>query len=145
MKFNKFFFILILLLCTTFIFVGVETVSAQTYNFASNSGLEQTSVGAGYDTASSTPLTSYVSKIITALLSVLGVIFLAFTIYGGIMWMTATGNEERVKKARELIVESIIGVIIVLAAYAISYFVLRATTASSLRTNTAVVSQPIVQ
>ena len=145
MQFNKFFFILILLLFTTFIFAGAKIVSAQdSYKFAADSGLEQTSVGAGYDTASSTPLTSYISKIITALLSVLGVIFLAFTIYGGIRWMTAAGNEEKVKKARELIIESIIGVIIVLAAYAISYFILRATTASSLRTNTAVVNQLIV-
>lgn len=149
MPLNKFFFILILLISVTFIFSGIKTVSAQTqggsYNFSADSGLQKTSDGAGYNTASSTPLTGYVSKIITALLSVLGVIFLAFTIYGGIMWMTAAGNEEKVKKARELIVESIIGVIIVLAAYAISYFVLRATTFSSLRTNTAVVNQPIVQ
>lgn len=135
MQFKKFFFILILLLFTTFIFAGVKTVSAQgSYSFATNSGLEQTSEGAGYDTASSTSLTSYVSKIITALLSILGIIFLAFTIYGGIMWMTAAGNEEKVKKARELIIESIIGVIIVLAAYAISYFILKATTTTTIKT-----------
>ncbi|MBN2884444.1 hypothetical protein JXE04_00785 [Patescibacteria group bacterium] len=141
MQFNKFFFILILLIFTAFIFSNINTASAQSYNFATNSGLTQASESAGYSTSSSTPLTGYVSKIITALLSILGVVFLAFTLYGGIMWMTAAGNEDKVKKARELIIESIIGVIIVLAAYAISYFVLKATTASSLRTNATTINQ----
>ncbi len=102
------------------------SVSAQsgTYNFAQDSGLNASSAKAGYEDRNTT-VEQYIANIINIILSLLGVIFLAFTIYGGLIWMTAQGNEERVKKARELITESVIGVIIVLAAYAIAYFVLK--------------------
>lgn len=38
--------------------------------------------------------------------------------------MTAAGNEEQVGKAKKLLTAAIIGLIIVLSAYAISYFVI---------------------
>lgn len=113
----------------------ITTVSAQgSYNFASSSGLEHTSKQAGYDTTdqSQTP-EAYISRIITIILSILGVIFLGLTIYGGIVWMTAQGNEEKVTKAKELITEAVIGLIIVIAAYAIAYFVLKLTSGSLLQ------------
>ena len=56
--------------------------------------------------------------------------FLGLAIYAGIIWMTASGSEEKVSKAKEMLTESIIGIIIVLAAYAISYFILKATSGS---------------
>ena len=46
-------------------------------------------------------------------------------VYGGYLWMTARGNEEEVTKAKNLIKAAIIGLIIVLAAYAISIFVIK--------------------
>lgn len=99
------------------------------YDFAKDAGLNKTSEAAGYDTNGKT-VNSYISQIITIVLSMIGVVFLGFTIYAGITWMTAQGNEEKVSRAKEMITESIIGIIIVLAAYAISYFVLKATTGS---------------
>ncbi|MDD2681109.1 MAG: hypothetical protein PHE20_03360 [Patescibacteria group bacterium] len=145
MSLHKLSFSYILLVASALFFLNTNFVFAQSYTFADDSGLKQASAQAGYDTSSNDSLTGYVSKIISVILSVLGIIFLAFTIYGGIVWMTAAGNEEKVKKAKELIIESIIGVIIVIAAYAISYFVLQATTNSGLKTNTPVVTQPNVQ
>lgn len=97
-----------------------------TYNFSEDSGLDKTGAAAGYDIGDSAPtLESYISRIITIIISALGVIFLALIIYAGITWMTAQGNEEKVRKAKELLTESIIGLIIVLAAYAISFFVVK--------------------
>ena len=58
----------------------------------------------------------------------LGMIFLILMLYGGYLWMTAAGKEERVTKAKNLITAAIIGVIIVVSAYAISYFVIEKTT-----------------
>jgi len=50
------------------------------------------------------------------------------------LWMTSGGNEEKIEKAKKILVSSIIGLTIVLAAYAITYFVidavLKATNAS---------------
>lgn len=47
-------------------------------------------------------------------------------IYGGIAWMLAGGNETTVDKAKRIVEEAVIGLLIVVAAYAISYFVLSA-------------------
>lgn len=78
--------------------------------------------GAGYETSAEPE--SIISMIIRIALSFLGVIFLVLMIYGGYLWMMARGNEEQVTKARNLITAAIIGLVIVLAAYAISWFVM---------------------
>ena len=49
---------------------------------------------------------------------------MAYLIYGGYLWMTARGNEETLEKAKKIIRGSIIGIIIVFSAYAITYFVI---------------------
>lgn len=62
--------------------------------------------------------------VISAALGLLGVIFLVLIVYGGYIWMIARGDEAAVEKAKDTISRSIIGLIIVLAAYAITYFVI---------------------
>lgn len=71
-------------------------------------------------------LTSIVVTIINFLLSLLGIIFLIIIIYAGFLWMTAGGNDDQVGKAKGLIKNAIIGVVIIVAAYAITNFVLGA-------------------
>ncbi len=68
-------------------------------------------------------LNTQVGSIIGLVLSFIGVIFLVLMIYAGISWMTAAGNQEKVTKAKDLIINAIIGLIIVLAAYAITSFI----------------------
>lgn len=113
-----------------FLFFGLSLclnyVSA--YKFELNSGLMDSAGedGAGYyDVLPSTytPV-EIVSLVITIGLSLLGVIFLILMIYGGFLWMTAAGDEGKVDSAKSIIKNSIIGMIIVVAAYAISYFVI---------------------
>lgn len=64
-----------------------------------------------------------ISTIITGVLSLAGTIFLVLTVYAGILWMTASGNEEKVTKAKEIVTQAIIGLAITLGAYAITAFV----------------------
>lgn len=59
-------------------------------------------------------------------LSFLGLIFLVLTIYAGFLWMTAGGNDDQVGKAKTLIGQAVVGLIIVISAYAISTFVIAA-------------------
>lgn len=66
------------------------------------------------------------SDIIQLALSVLGTLFVVFIIYAGFLWLTAAGNDQRVEKAKKIIFESIIGLVIVIAAYAITYFIVSA-------------------
>jgi len=62
-------------------------------------------------------------QIIGVVLSFIGVIFLILMIYAGILWMTASGNDQQVNKAKNLMINAIIGLIIVFAAYAITAYV----------------------
>ncbi len=64
-----------------------------------------------------------ISSVITAALSLVGTIFLVLTVYAGILWMTASGNEEQVTKAKTIVTQTIIGLAITLGAYAITAFV----------------------
>lgn len=64
-----------------------------------------------------------ISTVITGVLSLAGTIFLVLTVYAGILWMTAQGNEDKVSKAKDMITQAIIGLAITLGAYAITAFV----------------------
>lgn len=64
-----------------------------------------------------------IGKIIGVGLSFVGVLFLILLIYGGFIWMTARGNQQDISKAMDLIQAAVIGLIIVLAAYAITAYV----------------------
>ncbi|HTW96401.1 MAG TPA: hypothetical protein VMD74_01940 [Candidatus Methylomirabilis sp.] len=98
------------------------------YDFVNSSGLNQTAEQTGHLNSSvfSHDLFTGIGAIVYALTSLLGIIFLGLMIYGGIMWMTAEGDEQKVEKAKQIIVTNLTGLIIVMAAFAISYFVINA-------------------
>lgn len=62
--------------------------------------------------------------VINILLYFLGSIFLVLILWAGFKWMTAAGNNDAIKKSRDTIVNSVIGLIIIFASYAIVNFVL---------------------
>jgi cbb3-type cytochrome oxidase subunit 3 len=66
---------------------------------------------------------SAIGKVLGAGLAFIGVIFFILMIYGGVIWMFARGNDQEVAKAKDLITSAIIGLVIVLAAYAITYYI----------------------
>lgn len=68
-------------------------------------------------------ISSRLGILIGAILSFIGVIFMGLIIFGGFKWMLARGNEQEVEKARDLIMQAIIGLIIVLSAYAVTAFI----------------------
>ena len=87
---------------------------------AANYGLSGTATNAGYK---QTDIYSYISTVISAILSFLAVLFFALTLYSGLRWMTSRGNEEMTKKAINNLEGAVIGLVIVLSAYALSTFV----------------------
>jgi len=64
-----------------------------------------------------------VSIIIRNVLAVIGVLFIALMVYAGFLWMTAGGNEDNIDKAKGLIKAAIIGLFIIVSAYAITWAV----------------------
>lgn len=70
------------------------------------------------------PLEETLGMLINVLLGLLGIIFLVLVIYAGFLWMTAGGDEKAVAKAKSIMITAVIGLVILLSAYAISSFVL---------------------
>lgn len=99
------------------------TVATPVYAINITDKLANVGTAAGY-TETQPNLATTIGKIIQGLLSLLGIIFIAYTIYAGYLWMTARGKEETIEKAKAIIRGSIIGIIVVLGAYAITAFVL---------------------
>ena len=65
-----------------------------------------------------------VGRIINVALGLLGVIAVAIILMGGFKWMTAGGNEDKVSEAKKLIGAGVIGLAIVLAAWAVANWVI---------------------
>jgi Zn-dependent protease with chaperone function len=68
-------------------------------------------------------LRSGIMEVVNILMGFLGIIAIIIILIGGFKWMTAGGNDDKVAEARKLIVAGIIGLAIILASYAIAYFV----------------------
>ena len=124
--------IMAVLFVSSFIPFGASNCLAGAYN---NYGLDET-VSAGGDKLkgalsvsemsgrTATSFLSYrVGSIVGTVLSFVGVIFLILIIFAGLKWMTSRGNQQEVEKAKDLIIAAVIGLIIVLAAYAITAFI----------------------
>ncbi len=78
-----------------------------------------------------TDLLTIIGTIISVVLGVLGVVFLILIIYAGVLWMTAGGSEDKIKRAKSTLINGTIGIIIVLGAYGIATFILNALGAGS--------------
>lgn len=87
--------------------------------------LSTTGDEAGFKTGTNeTGVSTIVGRVINAATSLVGVIFVAQMVYAGYLWMTAAGESEQVKKAQQLIRRSIIGLAIILSAWAVTFAVL---------------------
>lgn len=69
------------------------------------------------------PLTETVAQLINVALSLLGIIAVVIILVGGFKWMTAGGNDEKTGEARKWIFSGIIGLAIIMSAWAITRFV----------------------
>lgn len=92
---------------------------------ASDTGLNETGQEAGYVTESggSPSLTYFIGYLVNVVLGLLGVAFLILVIYGGITWMLAGGDKEKVTSAKKILTNAVVGIVVVIAAYAIASYV----------------------
>ena len=102
-------------------------------NAAIGSGLTNANVALGASQTSST-LTSasdvpaMVGKAISVLLGVLGIVFVVLVVYAGFLYLTSNGDETNVKKAKKMLTQAVIGLVLIVSAYAISGHVIAALT-----------------
>ncbi len=74
----------------------------------------------------STDIRTTIGSVIQAFMGLLGIVAVLLILYGGFKWMTAGGNEDQVGEAKKIIVSGVIGLIIIMSAYAIATFVVNA-------------------
>lgn len=67
-------------------------------------------------------------NIINVIIGVLGLVAVVVIIYGGVQYMTSTGESSKVKKAKDTILYGVIGLIICILAFAIVNFVIKGIT-----------------
>lgn len=90
---------------------------------ADDTGLTTTATNANsnWSNAGQNNLPQFIgSYIIQPILGVVGLIFFILIVYGGVLWMTAGGNTDQVKKAKSILINGVIGAAIVIASYAIT-------------------------
>lgn len=104
----------------SFLLLAPALVSAQGLKDA-NKALEAIAKPAGVQNKKD--IKTVIGVGINVALSLVGLIFLILMVYAGYLWMTARGESEPVESAKKIITASIIGIVIVVSAYAITFLV----------------------
>lgn len=100
------------------------------------------------ETTSSTTVTLYnplgeddvrviIGRVIKGVLSVIGSLALLMFIYGGVLWLTSAGNPEMVKKGKEILMWTTLGIVVIFASYAIVNALLYAITTGNVNPDAA--------
>lgn len=112
---------LLLAMVGGFLFAGVsyaaktQDIMGQVTEVGETSGLAET--------GQPNPPQLVIARIIEIVLTTVGIIFIILMVYGGFELITAGGEEEKAKKALSIIKSAVIGLLIILMAYGITYFV----------------------
>lgn len=109
----------ILIILIAIFLLEPHLLNAQTLGNA-ESNLSTVAGKAGVETVA---IGTTVGSVVKGALSAVGLIFFILIFYGGFSWMIARGSEDKIKKARNTVVAAMIGLVVVLAAYAITAFV----------------------
>lgn len=65
------------------------------------------------------------ASIINIVFGFIGLLAVSLTLYAGYIWMTSQGNPEKIEKAKDILKNASIGILIILSAYAIVIFIFR--------------------
>lgn len=65
-----------------------------------------------------------IGKLFNIAITVAGVIFVLLFLLGGIQYLAAAGNEDNTNKAKKLLVDAVVGLLIILASWAVGTYIL---------------------
>jgi len=117
MQKKKYLFVSLLSAISNFFFV-LFVNAKKTFNDA-NTALSTVSGKTGITEAS---VTNISGNVVTTVFIVAGLIFFVLMVYAGVRWMTARDKSESVEKARNTMIAAVIGLVILLASYAVTTF-----------------------
>jgi hypothetical protein len=75
-----------------------------------------------------------IGRVISAALGVVGSLALLMFVYGGLLWMTSGGNDEKVKQGREILIWATAGLALVFFSYVLVRFVIQGLTGKEIQT-----------
>ncbi len=117
---SKKYFLLTFLLFSFFL-IFLLTNNALAYSFGDIQGLYQKTGGeAGL---SQKEFSLVVAGVINQVLTLIGAVFVVLFIYAGVSWMISGGTEDKINKAKKTMTYAIIGLLVIIAAYSITYFI----------------------
>lgn len=97
------------------------------YNLSTmGSGVTSAGDNAGLSAASDLP--TIIGRVVSVMLGVLGLVFVILVVYAGFLYLTSNGEEKNVGKAKKLLTQAVIGLVIIVSAYAITFVVTDALT-----------------
>lgn len=100
-----------------------QAQAAGWWDTAKRGGLDQIGSTAYGETNNPADIRIIISRIIYVFLGLLGIIVLVILFLAGFKYLTAQGDEEKVREAIAQIRFSIIGLLIILSAFSIAYFI----------------------
>jgi hypothetical protein len=74
----------------------------------------------------------FIGNVIAGLLGISGVLALLMFVWGGILWLTAAGNPERIERGKKTLIWAIAGLVLIFSAYALVEVVIETLTGSGL-------------
>lgn len=109
------------LIILIFGFLGV--IIAANYALAADFGLNVVNTGLGGSLATTDPRV-VIGRVIQFILSFLGVIAVLLVMYAGFLWTTSDGDEEKITRAKAILRNAVIGLVIILSSWAIATFII---------------------
>lgn len=88
---------------------------------------DNSDIPAAFGLGTNTNVRAAVLSVVSFILTFLGLAAVLIVLYAGYLWMTAAGNEQRVESAKSTLTAGVIGLVIILAAYAITAFIIDTT------------------
>ena len=127
---GKFIASLLIVLSVVFLFslnssLAVETVGTENGG-CTGANCNTVSLGnpLGEEDGKAPSANTIIGRVINAVLGIIGSLALLMFVYGGITWMTSSGSPEKIKKGRDIIIWSVIGLAIIFFSYALVNFVI---------------------
>lgn len=99
-----------------------------------SSALAQTDFGTSYAAnvgLSTTDIRVSIVSVVRTILGILGILALLLVLYGGFVWMTAAGRADRIELAKKILLNAVIGLIIIIFAFAIVQYIFSVLTGGS--------------
>lgn len=66
-----------------------------------------------------------IGRVINSVLGIMGSITLLMFVYGGLIWLTSSGSSEKIKKGRDVILWSAVGLAVIFSSYALVALVIK--------------------